>query len=171
MDRDLSRANVASEVLKRRAVPTFYVVDKSLRVVLACTSPNIAQSDALPPTIERIVRNVMRQVKNVSDSVLAMDGDTVVRIIKPYATDADLTCVIIEKLRTRDPIGEAVQKHGMTNRQADVLRLLMQGAPNIDIASQLHIAPATVEDHVRNIAAKTDALNRTQVISRVLGFI
>ena len=59
----------------------------------------------------------------------------------------------------------------MTNRQADVLRLLMQGAPNIDIASQLHIAPATVEDHVRNIAAKTDALNRSQVISRVLGFI
>jgi DNA-binding NarL/FixJ family response regulator len=111
----------------------------------------------LPPTIERIVRNVMRQVKHVSDSVLAMDGDTVVRIIKPYATDADLTCVIIEKLRTRDPVGEVVQRHGMTRRQADVLRLLMQGAPNTDIASQLHIAPATVEDHVRNIAAKTDA--------------
>jgi DNA-binding CsgD family transcriptional regulator len=171
MDRNLSRADAAHEVLKRRAVPTFYVVDKALRVVLACSSPNISQSDALPPTIERIARNVMRQVKHVSDSVLAMDGDTVVRIIKPYATDADLTCVIIEKLRTRDPIGEAVQRHGMTHRQADVLRLLMQGAPNIDIASQLHIATATVEDHVRNIAAKTDALNRSQVISRVLGFL
>ena len=83
MDRSLPRANAGHEVLKRRAVPTFYVVDKAFRVVLACSSPNVSQSDALPPTIDRIVRNVMRQVKHVSDSVLAMDGDTVVRIISP----------------------------------------------------------------------------------------
>jgi DNA-binding NarL/FixJ family response regulator len=172
VDRNLpSRANAAPEVLKRRAVPTFYVVDKALRVVLACSSPTISQSDALPPSIERIVRNLMRQIRRVSDSALAMDGDTVVRIIKPYAPDADLMCVIIEKLRVRDPVGEAVERHGMTNRQAQVLRLLMQGAPNTDIASQLHIAQATVEDHVRNIAAKTDAHNCSQVIARVLGFL
>jgi DNA-binding NarL/FixJ family response regulator len=172
MDRNPpSRANAAPEVLKRRAVPTFYVVDKALRVVLACSSPTISQSESLPPAIEQIVRNLMGKVKHVADSVMAMDGDTVVRIIKPYAPDAELTCVIIEKLRTRDPVGEAVLRHGMTSRQADVLQLLMQGAPNTDIASRLHIAPATVEEHVRNIAAKTDAQNRSQVISRVLGFL
>ncbi len=166
-----SRVNAAPEVLKRRAVPTFYVVDKALRIVLACSSPTISQSDALPPSIERIVRNLMRRIKHVSDDAIAMDGDTLVRVIKPYAPDADLTCVIIEKLRIRDPLGDAVERHGMTSRQTEVLRLLMQGAPNTDIASQLHIAQATVEDHVKNIAAKTDAHSRSQIVARVLGFL
>ena len=47
----------------------------------------------------------------------------------------------------------------------------MRGAPNTDIASQLHIAQATVEDHVKNIAAKTDAHSRSQIVARVLGFL
>jgi hypothetical protein len=38
-------------------------------------------------------------------------------------------------------------------------------------ASQLHIAQATVEDHVKNIAAKTDAHSRSQIVARVLGFL
>ena len=116
-----SRTNAASEVLKGRTVPTFYVVDKALRIVLACSSPTISQSGALPPSIERIVRNLMRRIRHVSDNALAMDGDALVRIIKPYAPDADLTCVIIEKLRIRDPVGDAVERHGMTNRQTEVL--------------------------------------------------
>jgi DNA-binding NarL/FixJ family response regulator len=172
MDRSpASRVNATREVLKKRAVPTFYVVDRSLRVVLACGSPTISRSDVLPPSIEPIVRNLMRQIRRVSDDALATDGDAVVRIIKPYASDADLMCVIIEKLRVRDPVSEAVKRHGMTNRQAEVLRLLMQGAPNTTIASQLHIAQATVEGHVKNIAAKTDSHSRSQVVARVLGFL
>ncbi|MGP6189389.1 MAG: helix-turn-helix domain-containing protein [Vulcanimicrobiaceae bacterium] len=159
------------DVLRRRAVPTFYVVDKALRVVVACGSPTMEYCDALPPSVERIVRNLIHRVKHQSESALAMDGDTVVRIIKPYAVESELTCVIIEKLRTRNPLGEAVERHGMTSRQAEVLKLLMQGAPNMDIAAQLHIAASTVEDHVRNIAAKTDAQNRSQIVARVLGFL
>jgi DNA-binding CsgD family transcriptional regulator len=166
-----AQPNVVPDILKRRAVPTFFVVDRSLRVVLAVGNPTLEQRDRMPASLERIVRDLIHRARNVLESVLAMDGDTVVRIIKPYTENPELTCVIIEKLRTRNPLGEAVERHGMTNRQAEVLKLLMQGAPNTDIASQLHIAPTTVEDHIRNIAAKTDARSRSQIVARVLGFL
>lgn len=166
------RSDAVPAILQRRAVPFFYVVDKAFRVILACGGPPGTQhTEALPPSVDRIARNLMHQIKHVSDSVLAMDGDKVVRIIKPYADDSELTCIILENLRTRDPLGDAVKRHRMTSRQAEVLNLLMQGAPNVAIASRLHISQATVDDHVRNIAAKTDARNRSQIVARVLGFL
>jgi DNA-binding CsgD family transcriptional regulator len=166
-----SRPDAVPEVAHRRVVPTFYVVDKAFRVVVACGPPTMQHSDALPPPIEQIVRNLMHRVTRVSDGMLGMDGNTVVRIIKPDTPNSELTCVFIETLRTRNPLGEAVERHGMTKRQAEVLKLLMQGAPNTDIALQLHIAPTTVEDHVRNIAAKTDVRTRSQIVAHVLGFL
>lgn len=171
-ERQVPRSHAVPEVLKQRAVPQFYVVDKDFRIVLACGGvPTAQQPDALPPSIERIARNLMHRVRHAADSVLGMDNDMVVRIVKPFSSDGNLTCIIVEKLRTRDPLSEAVKKHGITNRQSQVLNLLMQGAPNIDIAAQLHIAQTTVEDHVKNIAAKTDARSRSQIVARVLGFV
>ena len=50
----------------------------------------------------------------------------------------------------------------LTEREADVLRLLAQGLPNRAIADALFIGEGTVRTHVSNILAKLHVANRTQ---------
>lgn len=52
-------------------------------------------------------------------------------------------------------------KH-LTEREADVLRLLAQGQSNKDIARHLHVVEDTVKSHVRHILSKLGVQSRTQ---------
>jgi two-component system, NarL family, response regulator DegU len=65
------------------------------------------------------------------------------------------------------------QLEGLSQREADVLRLLAQGASNRDIADQLVLAEGTVKNHVSNILMKLHAANRTQAanLARERGLI
>jgi DNA-binding CsgD family transcriptional regulator len=50
----------------------------------------------------------------------------------------------------------------LTQREAEVLRLIAIGRSNADIALVLSISLNTVATHVRNILAKTGCANRTE---------
>ena len=50
----------------------------------------------------------------------------------------------------------------LSNREAEILQCLMQGAPNKIIARQLDVAEATVKVHVKAILRKIQVANRTQ---------
>ena len=51
---------------------------------------------------------------------------------------------------------------GVTEREADVLRLVAQGLGNREIAEQMFLSPRTVEKHVASLLAKT-GLRRAQL--------
>jgi DNA-binding CsgD family transcriptional regulator len=53
---------------------------------------------------------------------------------------------------------------GITDRQADVLRLVASGISNKEIAARLHLSPRTVEKHVENLLRLTAARSRTQLV-------
>jgi len=53
---------------------------------------------------------------------------------------------------------------GITDRQADVLRLVASGISNKEIAARLHLSPRTVEKHVENLLRLTAAQSRTQLV-------
>ena len=57
--------------------------------------------------------------------------------------------------------GEAL---GLTHRQADVLRLLLQGKPNKLICRDLSLSEGTVKVHVSAILRALNVHNRTQVV-------
>ena len=50
----------------------------------------------------------------------------------------------------------------LTERETDVLRLLVQGQSNKEIASNLNVSMTTVRSHVSNILMKLGVSNRTQ---------
>ena len=54
---------------------------------------------------------------------------------------------------------------GLTRREVEVLRLLVTGKTDRDIAEDLIIGIRTVETHVSNILNKTGAVNRTEAAS------
>jgi len=52
----------------------------------------------------------------------------------------------------------------LTDRETEVLRLIVSGATNQDIAEQLHIGLGTVKHHVRAVFAKLGARDRVQAV-------
>ena len=52
---------------------------------------------------------------------------------------------------------------GISEREADVVRLVAEGLPNKEIAGRLHLSVRTVESHVRHLLIKTGLVNRTQL--------
>ncbi|MGC3997835.1 MAG: LuxR C-terminal-related transcriptional regulator [Anaeromyxobacter sp.] len=58
------------------------------------------------------------------------------------------------------------QRHGLSPRQRDVLRLVVRGEANKTIAAQLECAESTVELHVTGILARTACAGRAALVAR-----
>lgn len=54
------------------------------------------------------------------------------------------------------------ENHNLTEREVDILQLLVSGEPNKIIARHLSITEATVKVHLRSLLKKINAANRTQ---------
>ncbi len=52
----------------------------------------------------------------------------------------------------------------LTEREAEVLRLVATGLTNAEIAARMGVGPATVKTHVAAVLAKLDARDRTQAV-------
>ncbi len=82
-----------------------------------------------------------------------------------------MTLRILEALRTGQfPLPREIP---LTPREQEVLRLLVQGATNREIARALTISENTVKTHVRHILEKLGLQNRSQVAAytRMLRFL
>ncbi|MHE28711.1 LuxR family transcriptional regulator [Salmonella enterica] len=54
----------------------------------------------------------------------------------------------------------------LTAKEREVVGMVCEGASNKLIARQLNISLSTVKTHLRNIFAKTEVINRTELVSR-----
>lgn len=63
---------------------------------------------------------------------------------------------------------QLVEAYPLTERELEVLRLIVEGASNAEIAEKLYITVGTVKTHVRNILNKLCADDRTQAAVRAL---
>ena len=64
--------------------------------------------------------------------------------------------------------GEFIQAYPLTERELDVLELIVAGYSNSKIGEKLHISLGTVKTHVRNILDKLSASDRTEAAVRAL---
>ena len=72
----------------------------------------------------------------------------------------------IRRLATRSggPAGHGLADANLTDREADVLRLIARGRSNAEIAADLFLGVETIKTHVRNILAKLGARDRVQAV-------
>ncbi|EAA9053427.1 LuxR family transcriptional regulator [Salmonella enterica] len=54
----------------------------------------------------------------------------------------------------------------LTEKEREIVGMVCEGASNKLIARQLNISLSTVKTHLRNIFAKTEVINRTELVSR-----
>ena len=71
-----------------------------------------------------------------------------------------LDAVMAEALQAPDPVSRVSPNHGLSDRELDVLRLLVGGMSDREIAAALFISPGTATTHVRNIRGKLGVRSR-----------
>ncbi|MEJ2041940.1 MAG: response regulator transcription factor [Reinekea sp.] len=72
----------------------------------------------------------------------------------------DVSALMVNALNNS---GDILSQHGITDREAQVIRLIGQGFSNKDLAEQLNISQLTVKTHVSHILDKLKLDDRTQV--------
>jgi DNA-binding NarL/FixJ family response regulator len=63
---------------------------------------------------------------------------------------------------------QIIETYPLTERELEILELIVAGGSNADIADKLYITVGTVKTHVRNILNKLGANDRTQAAVRAL---
>jgi two-component system, NarL family, response regulator DevR len=71
-----------------------------------------------------------------------------------------------ERESARDHARHAELLDSLTQRQQEILALLIQGADNVTVADRLSISYATVRTHVRSILAKLGAHTRLEAVAK-----
>lgn len=60
---------------------------------------------------------------------------------------------------------QVMRQFGISEREGEIITLLVEGLSNQQIAKQLYISPNTVKTHIKNIYAKVGVNNRLQLFS------
>jgi len=75
------------------------------------------------------------------------------------------TGATVPRRRTDSGVPGELRALGVTAREFEVLQLLALGLPNKDIGARLYLSPRTVERHIANLAVKTGAARRAQLVA------
>lgn len=115
---------------------------------------------------ERLVRSALEAgavsylLKNVSAESLAESIRLARAGISTLSAEASAALVVVQN--------ETKSGDGLTPREREILRLLIDGHTNAEIAARLGLSLYTVKNHVRNLLGKLGVGNRTEAVSLAL---
>tara|TARA_R110002110_G_scaffold406421_1_gene626560 strand:- start:409977 stop:410687 length:711 start_codon:yes stop_codon:yes gene_type:complete len=125
--------------------------------------------------------------RHVADMLFRNDGEIIaVLTMLRAASKGPFTAQELAHLRTLQPFLEytlnsvylprrieqrrgAQERFGLTDREVDVLELIVAGAKNKEIARELGLSLATVKTHIQHLFHKAEVSSRTALSARVLG--
>jgi DNA-binding CsgD family transcriptional regulator len=121
-------------------------------------------SGVLPEALAEWLRNCNPDMPAVT-TVTGAYGRLQVRAISGH-TPQGWRVVLLDEVRGRlAPSVTSLRRLGLTDRQAQVLRLLCTGSRTEMIAQQLYVSPATVRKHLENIYTRLGVRSRTEAVA------
>jgi DNA-binding CsgD family transcriptional regulator len=75
--------------------------------------------------------------------------------------------VMLQPAREPQIASMIVEAHGLTPREREVTRLVMQGRSTSEIAECLHVTAYTVQDHIKAIFAKVGVQSRRELVAQL----
>lgn len=155
--------------------------------------PNVVVMDVMMPELDGISATQQLLQRYPRLHILALtsfsDGDVVRRVLQGGACGCILKSVegreLAAAIRTADAgrvvlteettqalvraVVEPVKPGGdLSDRELEVLAMLVQGDSNDQIAAKLYISRNTIRHHVHNILNKLGAVNRTEAVALAL---
>ena len=130
---------------------------------------NVADDEVIPlaagqALVDELAHATLITVPGRSPMDVWRDRPGVERIAQFLAEHLDVEADVVRAHR-RARKSRVVHPTGLSEREAEVLRLLAAGKSNQQIADELFISLNTVSHHLRNIFAKTATVNRTEAAS------
>jgi DNA-binding CsgD family transcriptional regulator len=135
---------------------------------------NLAAS-RLPTAVLAVAGRAARSATSTDDPaevavarVLTRSGRWVVLHGVPLAAvDAQRVAVIVEPAHPSRIAPLLMSAYGLTEREQQLTRLVLQGFSTIDIANHLVISVHTVQGHLRNIFSKTGVRARRDLVTKI----
>jgi DNA-binding CsgD family transcriptional regulator len=129
----------------------------------------------LPPSVLAVAARALRTAENEHISgevalarVLASSGRwMVLHGAALVASSARRVAVIIEPAHPARISSLLMAAYGLTEREQDVTRLVLQGNATAEIAARLSVSPQTVQQHLKGIFDKTGVRSRRELIGKV----
>ncbi len=103
-------------------------------------------------------------------TVALLEADVVVTVVS-LRGPKEVFAFSLWHVRRDEAISAARQRYSLTEREGELLEHILRGSSSAEIGRALSISLATVEWHTKRLLFKTDSQNRTQMASRVLGWI
>lgn len=75
------------------------------------------------------------------------------------------------KLKTEEEMAVFFKKYNISNREKEVMNLILKGKSNKQIEDELYISSKTVTSHIYNIYKKLEVKNRVEMIRKVKGVL
>jgi LuxR family maltose regulon positive regulatory protein len=125
-----------------------------------------------PRAALEILGEVIEQCEaSITPGTILQEGPLVVPILRYAVTQGFHSAYarqLLERLRWPDQHREVTSRGAgpISQREAEVVKLIAEGASNLVIAERLGITVPTVKSHIAHIMDKVDASSRTQVVAR-----
>ena len=144
-------------------------MDDRLRLLLPGT-------DGLPP-VPAAALNTAAQLLAVEDGVdghepearTHLGGGLWVAVRAARLRPSNAISVSVEPTTPAERLDLCVRAFGFTTREADVVRRVARGLDTASIARELHLAPYTIQDHLKSIFTKTGVDSRRDLVPLLSG--
>lgn len=83
------------------------------------------------------------------------------------STGSRRVAVIVEPAHPARIYPLLMSAYGLTERERDIIRLILQGGSTAQIAEALVVSPHTVQQHLKNIFDKTGVRSRRDLVAKV----
>jgi len=133
------------------------------------------------PGLPDAIRSVVSYVRCMRDSDASQDSMPRARVrgtsgrwlviyassTRATSTQVANTAVIIEEAKPSEIAPIIVQAYGLSDGEAKITRLILQGLSTKQIAAELYMSAYTVQDHLKSIFERVGVGSRRELVARI----